>query len=324
MNQLRKNYDLYALVRALSGVSSFLDNENTKLLELANRRFYEAYQATPMWPRYLLSAEPRTITNQIVSFTQDGFYVFGAGTTAIDGIYKRNGAQDSVNAYTKYDTDGTTALYSLIYVSGTSGEADAQFTIISGEPDSGGDVQYTNADDWTVTNNVIKITVESGWNVNNGTTPAPIVRLLSDVQEFIRMHRSQPFLNNSSMEFDFFVQSDGAHVMNVSSDNDTSIFVTYKKQLPAYLTTWDLNPDSSPPDTEPLNDITLVPNEFFHYIAHATYADFLRMDGQHDKAIIEEQVAEKYLANELEKTDQIANNNTVKKRFHTYVSTQSR
>ena len=92
MNQLRKNYDLYALIRALSGVSSFLGNEDTKMLSLANRRFYEAYQSTPMWPRYLLSAQPRTITNQIVSFTQDGFHVLGAGTTAVNGLYIKNDA----------------------------------------------------------------------------------------------------------------------------------------------------------------------------------------------------------------------------------------
>ena len=48
------------------------------------------------------------------------------------------------------------------------------------------------------------------------------------------------------------------------------------------------------------------------------------MDGQHDKALAEEQVAQVYLANELDKTDQIMNNNTVKKRFNTYVSNQSR
>ena len=322
MNQLRKNYDLYALIRALSGVSSFLDNEDTKLLELANRRFYEAYQATSMWPRYLLSAEPRTITNQIVSFTQDGFDVLGAGTTAINGLYiKDSSLTNSTVSYTKFDTDATTALYSLIYSnSGTT------WNLIAGAAGDGGATQYANA---TSTNSGSGVQAdatisETGWTVDNGTSPAPSVRDLADVQEFMRMHRAQPFLNNSSMEFEFFIQADGAHVMNVSSDNDTSIYVTYKKELPAYLTTWDLNPNSSPPDTEPLNDITLVPNEFFHYIAHATYADFLRMDGQHDKAIIEEQIAEKYLANELEKTDQIMNNNTVKRRFRTYVSTQSR
>jgi len=322
MNQLRKNYDLYALIRALSGVSSFLDNEDTKLLELANRRFYEAYQATSMWPRYLLSAEPRTITNQIVSFTQDGFDVLGAGTTAINGLYiKDSSLTNSTVSYTKFDTDATTALYSLIYSnSGTT------WNLIAGAAGDGGATQYANA---TSTNSGSGVQAdatisETGWTVDNGTSPAPSVRDLADVQEFMRMHRAQPFLNNSSMEFEFFIQADGAHVMNVSSDNDTSIYVTYKKELPAYLTTWDLNPNSSPPNTEPLNDITLVPNEFFHYIAHATYADFLRMDGQHDKAIIEEQIAEKYLANELEKTDQIMNNNTVKRRFRTYVSTQSR
>ena len=138
------------------------------------------------------------------------------------------------------------------------------------------------------------------------------------------MHRAQPFLNNSSVEFDFFLQADGAHVMNVSSDNDTAIYVTYKKQItPSYLSTWDLNSAKDGPADPDAIEIE-VPNEFFHYIAHATYADFLRMDGQHDKALIEEQTAEKYLANELEKTDQIMNNNTVRKRFHTYVSTQSR
>ena len=319
MNQLRKNYDLYALIRALSGVSSFLGNEDTKMLSLANRRFYEAYQSTPMWPRYLLSAQPRTITNQIVSFTQDGFHVLGAGTTAINGLYIKNDAlTNSTVSYTKFDTDDTTALYSLIY----SGSA-TTYHIITGAASSGGAIQYinttsTNSESGTTSDATIS---ETGWTVDNGTSPAPSVRDLSDVQEFMRMHRAQPFLNNSSVEFDFFVQADGAHVMNVSSDNDTSIFVTYKKQItPAYISTWDLNSSG----TAALDDITLIPNEFFHYIAHATYADFLRMDGQHDKAILEEQTAEKYLANELEKTDQIMNNNTVKKRFHTYVSTQSR
>ena len=319
MNQLRKNYDLYVLIRALSGVSTFLENENVKLLELANRRFYESYQSTPMWPRYLLSAQPRTITNQIVPFTQDGFHVLGAGTTAVNGLYIKNDAvTNSTVSYTKFDTDDTTALYSLIY----SGSA-TTYHIITGAASSGGAIQYintasTNSESGTTSDATIS---ETGWTVDNGTSPAPSVRDLSAVQEFMRFHRAQPFLNNSSVEFDFFLQADGAHVMNVSSDNDTAIYVTYKKQItPAYISTWDLNSSG----TAALNDITLIPNEFFHYIAHATYADFLRMDGQHDKALIEEQTAEKYLANELEKTDQIMNNNTVRKRFHTYVSTQSR
>lgn len=322
MNQLRKNYDLYALIRALSGVSSFLENEDNKLLELANRRFYESYQSTPMWPRYLLSAQPRTITNQIVPFTQDGFHVLGAGTTAVNGLYIKNSSlTNSTVSYTKFDTDDTTALYSLIY----SGSA-TTWNLIAGAAGDGGATQYANTTSTNSSSGVEEDATisETGWTVSSGDSPAPSVRDLSAVQEFMRFHRAQPFLNNSSVEFDFFLQADGAHVMNVSSDNDTAIYVTYKKQItPSYLSTWDLNSAKDGP-ADP-DDIEIeVPNEFFHYIAHATYADFLRMDGQHDKALIEEQTAEKYLANELEKTDQIMNNNTVRKRFHTYVSTQSR
>jgi hypothetical protein len=48
------------------------------------------------------------------------------------------------------------------------------------------------------------------------------------------------------------------------------------------------------------------------------------MDGQHDKALTEEQVAGTYLALELEKIDMRSNNNTINKRFSTYVSRQAR
>ena len=67
-----------------------------------------------------------------------------------------------------------------------------------------------------------------------------------------------------------------------------------------------------------------IPEEFFYYGAHATYADFLRMDGQTSKAMDEENKASTYLATELEKLDIISNNNTIRRKFTTYVSTQSR
>ena len=171
---------------------------------------YEAYQATPMWPRYLVVGEERTVASSVVAFTQTS---------------------------------------------------------------------------------------------------------KNDIAEFIRIHRTQPFLRNSALEFDFFVQSDGANILSLTTADADSAFVTYKKELTDIPSTWDLDGDKSTQE---------IPLEFFYYVAHSVYADFLRMDGQHDKALAEEQVAQNYLANELDKTDQIMNNNTVKKRFNTYVSNQSR
>jgi hypothetical protein len=48
---------------------------------------------------------------------------------------------------------------------------------------------------------------------------------------------------------------------------------------------------------------TNIPGEWFDYIAHAVYADFLRQDGQNEKAIIEENVAKGILDDQLQKTD---------------------
>ena len=138
------------------------------------------------------------------------------------------------------------------------------------------------------------------------------------IGSFNRIHRKQAFLNNSSIEYEFFVDFTGANILNITSTTDNSAFVTYKQQF----TPFSVGPST---DATVYTDSTVeVPAEFFAYIAHATYADFLRMDGQTEKAFAEEQRAEIALALELEKIDLISNNNTVNKRFSTYVNRQSR
>ena len=128
-----------------------------------------------------------------------------------------------------------------------------------------------------------------------------------DIGEFIRIHRTQAFQKNSALEYDFYVDANGANILNITNDNDLTAFVTYKKKLPTF--------------TENSEDFPL---EFFHFVAHASYADFLRMDGQHGKALTEEQIAKNYLDIELEKIDIRSNNNSINHKFSTYVNRQSR
>jgi hypothetical protein len=127
------------------------------------------------------------------------------------------------------------------------------------------------------------------------------------IYEWIRIHRTQPFLRNSALEFNFYVDSNGAHILNLTTADATSAFVTYKKELSQFT-----------------ENSTNIPGEWFAFMAHAAYADFLRMDGQHDKALTEEQVAQGYIAMELEKVDNMMNNNTALKRFSTYINRQAR
>ena len=127
------------------------------------------------------------------------------------------------------------------------------------------------------------------------------------IYEWIRIHRTQPYLRNSALEFNFYVDSNGAHILNLTTADATSAFVTYKKELSQFTA-----------------NSTNIPGEWFAFMAHTAYADFLRMDGQHDKALNEEQVAQSYIAMELEKVDNMMNNNTALKRFSTYINRQAR
>ena len=57
---------------------------------------------------------------------------------------------------------------------------------------------------------------------------------------------------------------------------------------------------------------------------HGVYADFLRMDGQHDKGAFEESQAQLFIETELERIDIINNNNSLNHKFSTYINTSSR
>lgn len=217
--QTRTYGDLFKLIQSLAGVGSFAASEQDDVANLINRRYFEAYQTSQMWPRYLVAGEERTIeSGQVVPYAETGKNTIG---------------------------------------------------------------------------------------------------------EFIRIHRQQPFLNNSTLEFDFYVDSSGAHILNISTADSSSAYITYKKEFTPFTTSSGYTTSTEE-----------VPSEFFQFIAHTAYADFLRMDGQTDKALVEEgygstasrylDTGKKYLDIELERVDLITNNNNVNKRFSTYVSRQAR
>jgi hypothetical protein len=201
--QTKPYSDLYNLIVALSGVGSFTTEEKNNILQFVNRRAFEAYRASPSWPRYAVIGEERTVS--------------------ADGL-----------------------------------------------------VAYSEAG-------------------------------IDNISDFQRIYRTQPFNRNSALEYEFYVDSNGAHVINLIANDSSKVFVNYQKELPVFT-----------------QDSTDIPQEFFFFLGHAAYADFLRMDGQHNKSMQEEQLAGTYLALELEKIDLRSNNNTINKKFSTYVNRQSR
>jgi hypothetical protein len=169
-------------VKGLSGVFTPSADQLTYFVHLLNRRANMAYEATDYWPRYLIAGETRTVTNNVVAFTESG---------------------------------------------------------------------------------------------------------KSEIDTFLRIHKTyQPFYLYSAVELEYYVNADGAHLVGDTAPS-TSTYVTYKK-------VWD------GPYT---NASTNIPYEWLDHLAHAVYADYLRQDGQNEKAIAEENIAKGILDDQLQKTD---------------------
>lgn len=110
---------------------------------------------------------------------------------------------------------------------------------------------------------------------------------LDTIDTFLRIHKTyQPFNLYSSVELEYYVDGLGAHVISDTSGT-SSAYVTYKKA-------WD----------GPYNSgSTNIPGEWFDYLAQGVLADYLRQDGQTEKAQSEEKIADEILQNQLMKTD---------------------
>jgi hypothetical protein len=141
----------------------------------------------------------------------------------------------------------------------------------------------------------------------NSTIPFTQVTLNS-IDSFLRIYDEEPWVTNSVDEYDFVVTADGAQILTNTSGAST-FYVDYKKR-------WEGDYNSTTNQNVPL--------EFFHYGAHGAFADFLRYDGQLEKASAEEGYAESLLMLELENVMNQRNLNTAAKRIRSHTTQQAR
>jgi len=202
--QTKTYAQLISLIQSLSGVV-FATIELGRIKALINRRALRAYRSTNYWPRFLKIGEARTVTNNVVGYTQSG---------------------------------------------------------------------------------------------------------LDPIDTFLRIHKQAPYLNVSVQEYDIMVTATGATIVAGSSD-PTEAFVTYKRQLV------DTYGDGQ-------GETTDIPAEWFQYIAHGTYADYLRAEGQQEKAVIADQEADLLLQEEMIRIDEQHTLQLVANRIFTNANMQMR
>ena len=309
-----KSYtDLLALIQSLIGAGELTTDEQAKILNFVNRRAFEAYNTSPSWSRYIVSSEARDLN----SYTLTG--ATASTSTSVNQNYVLLGTNDGdlgesgTNIY-----QGVTTSSVIIYKNASSQWIVATGATVAIQSDGryrvtvAGTTQFTEADTLkkSLLEDVEVFTPRGGSDVLN-VDPKNLIPYaetgLNTIGEFIRLHRKRAFLNNSSIEYDFFVDSTGANILNITSNSDNKAFVTYKTQMTEF--------------TETSVDIPL---EFFYFLAHAAFADFLRLESKYQDARTEEAIAQTYLAQELEKIDLRSNNNSLNHKFSTYVNRQSR
>ena len=354
--QTKPYKDLFNLITSLAGVNGFTTQEDIYISRFINRRYLQAYNQSHNWVRYIRASEKR--------FFQPGYYEItfnpngNAQAPAADsitrtfywvGMFNGSPAYSTINqedsgasSYILYKDagsyDGDFVLESTTFTGAFIDRANPSTNVFTGVGTATPLYQSVDVQGGgtgiTKTANELPYAHLATWQ-DNGLTGTPVEGNLvfktfdvlipynenyleeaskkNTISEYLRIYQNQALVRNSTLEYDYYVNANGAYIINNQDTDANFAYVTYKKNFEAF--TIDTNFTSS---NEP------VPEEFFPFIAHAAYADFLRMDGQHQKALIEEQTAQAALDLELEHNDIIANNNNATTRFSTYVSRQSR
>jgi len=160
--------------------------------------------------------------------------------------------------------------------------------------------------DFTVIGESVSLTTADGneiqtYNVSGASGAA----LANDANVVFRIHKSNPFTTRYPEEYTFISSLDSngnpaVTIVNTGSALDSvNAFVTYRKDLIAIIKESDSSTTGFIGDED--NDSAVVPYQFFEYAAFGAYADFLRGDGQTEKAQVEDQNAELILRSEIDK-----------------------
>jgi hypothetical protein len=322
-----KNYgDLFTFIQALIGAGTLTVPECRIIHQFINQRLQEAYNTTQSWPRYLVSSEERILYGILTSG-------ISASDSHSNSYYYFLGNDSNGNAVYKSKNTHSTNHFIFYYVTSSNKWRLGKIPTSDLTVDSSGVVSYTNITTLCqseTTNDASPLDVKSWENIGGTTgtldTDAKSIILFddtdgNDIGEFIRIYRKKAFLNQSQLEYDFFLDIDGAHILNVANSNDNKGFVTYKKRQDFLTITEGGTPNAS---NYTDNTSVQVPLEFYNFIANGAHADFLRVERRFEEALQADNKAQNYLAQELEKLDIIANNNNLKKKFSTHLNRNSR
>jgi hypothetical protein len=319
--------ELFALVQALCGVV-FANIETPRIKALINRRAQKAYRASNYWTRFLKVGEERRLSGNSAAVTTtvsgSSYYINSVGSTDFSAIGVPfnalfNGAISGTTLTVSAMTSGVIAIGDFIidavaldnvqitaFITGTGGVG--TYTVSPNQ----GTVTVTSMGTFTVGTYF----TATGAGTGTGTVfPAlgylPYTQTgLSTIDTFLRIQKQQPYLITSVQEYEFMVTALGATIVS-GNLNPATAWVTYKAQ---FADTYGTSG----------GEVSDVPAEWFEYMAHGAYADYLRAEGQQERAVIADQEADAILQDELMRLDEQHTQTLISNRMFTNSNMQVR
>lgn len=238
--------DAMAQIDALTG-AGFSDKDRGRAVANMNLAARRAKRKTDYWERLLVVDEPRTISRGILQTSEDSYNVYGAGTSASNGLYVRNGSSNAKARYTLFDSDGTTELYDLVW----DGSTDWQIL------DSEDEILYDITDS-------SETPPTSGWGVNTGESPPPLLKDVDDIETAL-YYRRESTNTRSSRTYEFAADGYGIRPYGNSQENEV-MYITYIKKLN------DVYGDGES------GTVDQIPSEWFDYMT--LYAAYMYQSSQ--------------------------------------------
>ena len=132
----------------------------------------------------------------------------------------------------------------------------------------------------------------------------------SEIDTFLRIQKDQPYLTSSVQDYEFVVDALGATIV-CGNLNPSQAWVTYKAANDVSYGTGE-------------TDTTAIPDEWFEYLAHGTYSDYLRAEGQQERAVLADTEADTILQDELMRLDEQHTQTLISNRIFTNSNMQLR
>jgi hypothetical protein len=272
---------------ALSG------DDATQVAFLLNSAARQLYLENPWWERFLV-LEPRTVERGYVSYSEDSFNVYGAGTSEANGLYVRNGDDNGKGKWTFFNADEV-SLFDIKW-------DDEKFVLTRGAFYDG--TEFESEIVYNSSVGAVDLPPETGWTSGNGEDPAPRVQALSEIGEYIGHWNGKKWSGANPTMGTAYPDQNGIRVTDSSQD---IVYMAFKK---SFNTTYGDGTSGTTSD---------VPAEWFEFMAYSAARSFMQSQRQSDSyqpiAISEvERVREQALL----KINRQGIYKTIAQRFRTY------